>query len=83
VLNDLRRRGVQDVLVSCVDGLKGFPAAIEATFPHARVQPCIVHLIRASLRYVNYRGPQEGRLGATPDLQRAQRRPGARRARAL
>jgi putative transposase len=55
VLNDLRRRGVQDVLISCVDGLKGFPEAIEATFPQAWVQTCIVHLIRASLRYVNYR----------------------------
>jgi putative transposase len=55
VLNDLRRRGVQDVLIACVDGLKGFPEAIEATFPHAWVQTCIVHLIRSSLRYVNYR----------------------------
>jgi putative transposase len=55
VLNDLRRRGVEDVLISCVDGLKGFPEAIEATFPKAWVQTCIVHLIRASLRYVNYR----------------------------
>jgi putative transposase len=55
VLNDLRRRGVHDVLISCVDGLKGFPEAIEATFPQAWVQTCIVHLIRASLRYVNYR----------------------------
>lgn len=55
VLNDLRRRGVQDVLIACVDGLKGFPEAIEATFPQAWVQTCIVHLIRASLRYVNYR----------------------------
>jgi putative transposase len=55
VLNDLRRRGVGDVLISCVDGLKGFPEAIEATFPQAWVQTCIVHLIRASLRYVNYR----------------------------
>ncbi len=55
VLNDLRRRGVEDVLISCVDGLKGFPEAIEATFPQAWVQTCIVHLIRASLRYVGYR----------------------------
>jgi len=55
VLNDLRRRGVVDVLIACVDGLKGFPEAIEATFPRAWVQTCIVHLIRASLRYVNYR----------------------------
>ena len=55
VLNDLRRRGVRDVLISCVDGLTGFPEAIEATFPQAWVQTCVVHLIRASLRYVNYR----------------------------
>jgi putative transposase len=55
VLNDLKRRGVQDVLISCVDGLKGFPEAIEATFPQTWVQTCIVHLIRAALRYVNYR----------------------------
>src|SRR3954463_9043031 len=55
VLNDLHRRGVQDVLICCVDGLKGFPDAIEAVFPLAWVQTCIVHLIRASLRYVNYR----------------------------
>jgi len=55
VLNDLRRRGVADVLIACVDGLKGFPEAIEATFPQTWVQTCVVHLIRASLRYVNYR----------------------------
>lgn len=55
VLNDLRQRGVQDVLIACVDGLKGFPEAIEATFPQTWVQTCIVHLIRASLRYVNYK----------------------------
>src|SRR4051794_1442065 len=55
VLNDLRRRGVDDVLIACVDGLKGYPEAIEATFPKTWVQTCIVHLIRASLRYVNYR----------------------------
>jgi len=55
VLNDLKRRGVDDVLIACVDGLKGFPDAIEAVFPQAWVQTCIVHLIRSSLRYVNYR----------------------------
>jgi putative transposase len=55
VLNDLQRRGVEDVLIACVDGLKGFPEAIEATFPEAWVQTCIVHLIRGSLRYVNYK----------------------------
>jgi len=55
VLNDLRRRGTEDVLIACVDGLKGFPEAIEAVYPQAWVQTCIVHLIRSSLRYVNYR----------------------------
>ncbi len=54
VLNDLHQRGVQDVLIACVDGLTGFPDAIEAVFPEAWVQTCIVHQIRASLRYVNY-----------------------------
>ena len=54
VLNDLHHRGVQDVLVACVDGLTRFPEAIEAVFPQAWVQTCIVHLIRSSLRYVNY-----------------------------
>jgi putative transposase len=55
VLNDLHRRGVSDVLVACVDGLKGFPEAIEAVFPQAWVQTCIVHQIRNSMRYVAYR----------------------------
>ena len=55
VLNDLNRRGVSDVLIACVDGLTGFPDAIEAVFPKAWVQTCIVHQIRSSLRYVNYR----------------------------
>jgi len=55
VLNDLHRRGVQDVLIACVDGLTGFPEAIEAVFPAAWVQTCIVHQIRASMRYVNYK----------------------------
>jgi putative transposase len=52
VLTDLKRRGVQDILIACVDGLKGFPEAIEAVYPETTVQTCIVHLIRQSLRYV-------------------------------
>jgi putative transposase len=55
VLNDLHRRGVRDVLIACVDGLAGFPEAIEAVFPAAWVQTCIVHQIRSSLRYVPYK----------------------------
>jgi hypothetical protein len=54
VLNDLHQRGVSDVLIACVDGLTGFPDAIEAVFPEAWVQTCIVHQIRASMRYVSY-----------------------------
>ena len=55
VLNDLHRRGIRDVLICCVDGLDGFPEAIAAVFPHAWVQTCVVHQIRAGMRYVNYR----------------------------
>ncbi|MCA1679013.1 MAG: IS256 family transposase, partial [Actinobacteria bacterium] len=52
VLSDLKQRGVQDILICCVDGLKGFPEAIEAIFPKTVVQTCVVHLIRHSLKYV-------------------------------
>jgi putative transposase len=52
VLTDLKQRGVNDILIACVDGLKRFPEAIEATFPATTVQTCIVHLIRHSLKYV-------------------------------
>jgi putative transposase len=52
VLSDLKQRGVRDILICCVDGLKGFPEAIEAIFPATTVQTCIVHLIRHSLKYV-------------------------------
>lgn len=55
VLTDLKNRGVKDMLIVCVDGLKGFPEAIETVFPAAQVQLCIVHLVRASLRYVNWK----------------------------
>jgi putative transposase len=55
VLTELRQRGVQDVLVCCVDGLTGFPDAIEAVFPQTWVQTCIVHLVRSSLRFVPYK----------------------------
>jgi putative transposase len=55
VLTDLKNRGVRDMLIVCVDGLKGFPQAIEAVFPMAQVQLCIVHLVRASLNYVNWK----------------------------
>jgi len=55
VLTDLKNRGVKDVFIACVDGLKGFPQAIETVFPQTQVQLCIVHLTRASLNYVNWK----------------------------
>jgi putative transposase len=55
VLTELRNRGVQDILIAAVDGLTGFPDAIEAVFPKTQVQLCIVHLIRGSLRYVSWK----------------------------
>ena len=48
------KRQVRDILIACCDGLTGLPEAIEATFPHTTVQTCVVHLIRASMRYVAY-----------------------------
>jgi len=55
VLTELRNRGVKDVFLVCVDGLKGFPQAIESVYPQAEVQLCIVHMVRASLNYVNWK----------------------------
>jgi putative transposase len=54
VLAELRNRGVKDVLIACCDGLTGFPEAIEATWPQTVVQTCVVHLIRASMRFIGY-----------------------------
>ena len=54
-MTELKNRGVKDVFIACVDGLKGFPQAIESVFPKAQVQLCIVHLVRASLNYVNWK----------------------------
>ncbi len=55
VLTELKNRGVKEILIACVDGLKGFPQAIESVFPQAVVQLCILHLVRASLNYVNWK----------------------------
>jgi putative transposase len=64
VLTELRNRGVKDIYVVCVDGLKGFPQAIESVFPLAQVQLCIVHLVRNSLNYVTW----QDRKKAAADL---------------
>ncbi len=53
VLNDLKERGIEDILIACVDGLKSFPAAINSVFPNVEVQLCVVHQIRNSLKYVS------------------------------
>lgn len=55
VLTELQNRGVKDIFIACVDGLKGFPEVIESVYPRAEVQTCIVHMIRASLSYVNWK----------------------------
>jgi transposase-like protein len=55
VCSELANRGVKDVLIVCCDGLSGFPEAIAATWPQATVQTCVVHLIRAAMRFVNYK----------------------------
>ena len=68
VMNELRNRGVEDVLLAVVDGLKGFPDAIRAVFPEALVQTCIVHLLRHSLDFVSYQGPQARGRRAEGDL---------------
>jgi putative transposase len=55
VMSELRDRGVNDILIAIVDGLKGFPDAIHAVFPHTQIQTCIVHLLRNSLEYVGWK----------------------------
>ena len=55
VMTELKNRGVQDILIACVDGLTGFPEAIEAVFPRTTVQLCIVHMVRNSLRFVGWK----------------------------
>jgi putative transposase len=51
-LTDLKNRGLQDIFIACIDGLSGFPEAIRAAYPDTKVQLCVVHLVRAALKYV-------------------------------
>lgn len=76
VMNELRHRGVEDVLLAVVDGLKGFPDAITTVFPEAGVQTCIVHLIRHSLNYCSWKE----REAAAAALKRIYRATGAEEA---
>lgn len=66
VLTELQNRGVEDIFIACVDGLTGFPDAINAAFPRAQVQLCIVHQVRNSLKYVSYKD----RKAVSSDLKR-------------
>jgi transposase-like protein len=58
VMNELKNRGVQDILIAVIDGLKGFPEAISAVFPQSQIQTCIVHLMRNSLSFCNWKQQQ-------------------------
>jgi putative transposase len=64
IITQLKNRGVRDIFIACVDGLKGFPEAIEAVFPKTQVQLCVAHLMRNSLAYVSYKD----RKGVAADL---------------
>lgn len=59
VCTELRNRGMKDCFIACVDGLTGLPEAIETVFPHTQVQLCMVHMVRNSLKYVNYKQRKE------------------------
>jgi putative transposase len=59
VVTELKNRGVQDIFIACVDGLKGFPEAIETVYPKTKVQLCIVHMVRHSLNYVSWKMRRE------------------------
>jgi putative transposase len=59
VLTDLKNRDVKDILIACVDGLKGFPEAIETAYPQTEVQLCIVHHVRNSVKYVSWKWRKE------------------------
>lgn len=59
VVTELRNRGVEDIFIACVDGLKGLPEAIETIYPRTEVQQCIVHVVRQSLKYVNWKQRKE------------------------
>ena len=55
VLTELKNRGLQDILIACVDGLKGFPDAINSVYPQTHIQLCIIHMVRNSLKYVSWK----------------------------
>src|SRR5947209_1493630 len=77
-MTELRNRGVEDVFIACIDGLKGFPEAVESVCPKAQVQLCVVHLVRASLQYVSWKQRRQvaadlRRIYTAPTAQEAER----------
>ena len=76
VVTELKNRGLSEIYIACVDGLKGLPEAIETVFPRTEVQLCIVHLVRQSLNYVVWKQRKEVAFGTATDLQRGQSRGG-------
>ena len=79
LFTELHNRGLRDIFIACVDGLTGFPDAIQAAFPHTKVQLCIVHLIRHALSYVSYRD----RKALTADLKKVYTAPTVEQADAM
>lgn len=73
VVTELRNRGIQDIFIACVDGLKGFPEAIESVFPETQIQLCIVHMVRHSLRFVSWKD----RKAVASDLKKVYSAPNA------
>ena len=59
VVNDLKNRGIKDILIACVDGLKGFPEAINTVYPETEIQTCVIHQIRNSHKYISYKDSKE------------------------
>ena len=55
VLTELKNRGLKDILIACVDGLKGFPDAINTIYPDTHIQLCIIHMVRTNLKYVSWK----------------------------
>ena len=71
ILTELKNRGLKDILIACVDGLKGFPEAIEAVYPQTHIQLCIVHMVRTSMKFVPWNDYKE----VAADLKRVYKSP--------
>ena len=68
MLTELKKRGLQDILIACVDGLKGFPDAINSVFPQTHIQLCIIHMVRNNLKYVAWKDYKAVTIGSYTEL---------------